>query len=413
MSRSPSLWSLIGLSLLFLSPAAFGGKKGFADSPLGGKNDPRLGLAVSVGPNQGEVIVTPGKNVSDPCGDYLFDVGEGRMAVPVPRVTFPTDASGANQFLLIEFPFAIDGKKARKSLVDHDAALAAQSFLTSNVQIMSETAAHVRGIPVIAGKTADGTSVKNHPGLPIWLDDKGKNRLVAKNAFLYVADQGDLDLATLSAFEPSLGDPEVSTLADLHLRIHEVAGISIHGAWMVKRGDGAPAGPLVPLSGAITATKPVKPPQLERGNLVVKRKTDFILTFSEPVVPLSVGVEKKWIKGFGQPFAKNLDVTLHPCDGSPLFPNVVLEWVPDDGNPKHLGFDVAPVNPNNLTQFRIRVLATPKGAGDLTVRIRPISQNVNPHPFATVASAVTSYYDVPYEDTTAGNATTFHIAGKK
>ncbi|MFG0318808.1 MAG: hypothetical protein ACF8XB_16160 [Planctomycetota bacterium JB042] len=393
------LSSFLALTLAAASPpTGAAGDKGFADLPLGGKNDPRIGVLVSGAPNFAATVVPGEDDDVDPCGAWVFVPGLGRMGVTATPFAFPPDSFSQNQFLAIEFPFKITGKKTKKSIAKGDPSLAAHSFLTTNVEVTDQNGTHLPGIVVIGGKTVDGTSVVAHPSFPLVPLPNGKNLLTRKNVLTYVADTGDGDLSTPSAFGPAPGDDTFSAVDSIRIRLHEIAGVTVNAAFEVKRAGSANVPPL--WLSSIEPTKPVDPPVLSGGLPVVKRKTDFVLTFSEPVEPRSVGVEKKWMKKLGGLFLKNLGVNVHPCNGSPLFPNVVVEWHRDGKAPLPLGFDVAPVNPNNLTQFRLRVLDTPKkGSGTLTVRVLRLSENENPHPLGgTIRSAVTTRHDVPFDD---------------
>ena len=103
----------------------------------------------------------------------------------------------------------------------------------------------------------------------------------------------------------------------------------------------------------------------------------------------------------------NVGTFRHPCDGNPLCPNLRLLLTPTLGVPFEVPFDVAPINPNNLGEYRIEPLGLLL-AGELMLTVLPLSANDPVVDGSVVRSAVTSLYGVTLEQS-LGNSATFGI----
>lgn len=403
-------------SLLVLTGAAAGGTKGFADKPGGGKNDPIIKVSASIAPNNGALFSVTQDEVN-----ALYQVNAaGVYQLNATPPVIPPDAAGANQFLHIKFPFKVSSKKVRKTLMKAKADFAGTSFLTPNINITDETGAHVPGIAVVNGKTVHGTKVKNDPNFPVWVGSGNKNKLLDKKAFVYVADDGDQDLSTISAFGPTPGTEEISNIKEVRVRVHETAGIIINGFWVLKIGDGmgAPATPQQALTlSAVTALSPVTPPKTNNGNVVVETFSKYVVEYSEPTVPWSVGFSASTVKNFN---ASNPAVSMiyngntgpvpNPVDlVNPFFPNFQVTVSPTPTSTFVVPYDVRPINPNNLSQYVINPILDVPGKVDVSVMSIP-QQMVTTPTGGTLSTAVTSLYNLAYNEAGAGNTATFRTA---
>lgn len=410
-SSPPCVGILAWIGALALgAPALEAGDKGFANVPGGGAEDPRIEVWVSIGPNIGGVVAPNDKDVGDVCGNYTFSALNGEMVTEHRPPTMPPVPNGFNQFLSIRFPFKISGGKARKSLLCPEASAAATSFLCSNLRVTDENGVHVPGIATINGEDAFGTDRSTEAGFPIWLKGNGKNRLVHKRVFTYVADDGDQSLTTTSAFAPGPGG--ASFAKELRVHLHGVAGIVIDGFWVIQVDSLQPTPAL--------EVKQVSP-TLDLGGLVdgalaVSPKTDFLLELSSPVTPMSVGVGKSWVKGWNAShggedvaFHGNVDLFVHPGNGAPVHPNLVLLSRPGTVHQTSLPFDVRLVTPNDLASYRVRPIGK-LPEGPLELRALAISQNLNPNPAGGfVYSAMRTLYDTPYDQVGAFATWSFHV----
>lgn len=404
--RGPA--GLIGVLTLIATPL-HAGSKGFADKPGGGKNDPRVEVWVSVGPNQGGVVAPNDKSAGDVCGNYTFDSFSDEMVTQDEPPKLPPGNQGANHFLAIRFPFKIQSGKAKASLLCSDAPYASTSFLCPNVQITDESGVHIPGIATIAGKDASGVDRSNEPGFPIWLANDGTNKIVDKRVLTYVADDGDGALATVSSFAP--GMDSTTSAKEIRVRLNKVAGIVINGFWVIQVDTVAPSALLVE---QVAPTKDLG--TLVDGAMAVSPKTDFLLDLTAPVTPMSMGVSKSWVKDWNKShsgnkakFHGNVGLFEHPQDDSPVFPNLVLLSNPGTDDEVTLPFNVDLVTPNNLAYYRIR----PSGKlpkGPLELRALAISQNQNLNPAGGfVSSAFRTLYNTPFNGIGAFAVFSFHV----
>ena len=179
----PSTWLAVSLIALGATSASAGGKYGFADQPGGGKNDPAIEIAASIGPNLGAVFSLTEDQANNL---YRFNGTASTFQLSTPMPTIPQDSAGANHFIRMKFPMTLS-KKIVKSIASTKASFAATSGLKPTLTITDETGAHVSGIVVINGKTLDGVNVG--PFLPTWTDAAGKSLLIGKNILTYVAER--------------------------------------------------------------------------------------------------------------------------------------------------------------------------------------------------------------------------------
>ncbi len=387
---------LLAAAVGTVAAEAQAGNKGFADQDGGGPNDPRIEVSASIGPNVGAVFYPSDADAADVCGNYVQS-GDAMVVAETPP-SMPTDPAGANQAIRIRFPFALTKSKLKKSIWTPDAAYAPNSFLTFNVLVYDEFGLHVPVIATIGGVDVHGVKHSQDPSFPLWPDELGENRLVDDHSLVLIADDGDRSVSTISAFASTIGLP--SGIRRIHVRIHEIGGITIDGHWVMDIGSGPVDAPVLL---AVTPTK--SKDGFVDGKQVVSKKTRFVLSFSEPVTPMSVGVGRKWVKQFDKlngtdtMFHQNLGLFVHPGNGSPVWPNVRLIAEPLSGPPFDVPFDVYPTTSNALSSYRL-VPKEKLPKGTVTLQVLSFASNANPDPGGgIVQSAVTSLYQTAFTDT--------------
>lgn len=408
------------LAATFASSALAGG--GFADKPGGGVNDPLIKVSASIGPNQGAQVSLDPKQANDA---YRFDAATGTFRLTTTPPLLPGTANGANQFIRIDFPFALNKKKVSKSLMKLSPDTASTSYLTPNIEITDQNGNHIPGIPVIAGKAVTGAKVANSPGFPTWLDANGKNLLTNKKSFVYVATlPTDTDVASIAAFGGTAGHPQTipSSITEIRIRVHEVNKITINGYWVIKidDGNGQPRSGGNPLTLVdITAKSPVSPAAVVNGNPVAESFSRYVVEFSEPVVPWSVGFSATAVESFnsGNPliplaYNGNSAPVPNPFDLSvPYIPTFVMRATPNGKQFFTVPFDVRPINPNNMAEYVVDSIVDL--AGNLDVTLGPVPASLNPHPsIANANVAVTSLHNESY-DAVANSTRSFHTNSGK
>lgn len=407
-------WLTAGLVTAGAASAFAEGKYGFADVKGGGKNDPIIQIAASIGPNQGAVFSLTEEQAN---ALYQFD-GTSTINLSTTAPVIPQTANGANQFIRMKFPMKLT-KKLVKSVAKFKASLAGTSFLTPSLTITDDTGTHVPGIVVVNGKTVQGVNVAGDPNFPLWLDTKGKNLLVGQNVLTYVATaNSDQDLASIAAFGPTPGDEQTSAIKEVRIRLDEIGGVTVNGFWVLKIGTGAgvPVAPQNPLIvSSFTPNNPVKPIKFTNNNQVVEPTSTYTVAFSEPVVPLSVGFSADWVKDFNAdnpsfPLFYNGNTAAVPNSyiasaGVPMFPNFELIASPTGVTTFRVPYNVRPVNPNNLAEYIVNPLIEIPAKVDVTLRSLALANNQQ----FGVSTAVTSLYNNQFNETGANAERSFHL----
>lgn len=410
-----------------LCPSVQAGKYGFSDKEGGSKNDPVIKVSASIAPDSGAIFSLDETTANEL---YTFDTATGFFKLSSAMPLIPQNASGGNQFLSLKFPMSITSKKITKSLVKKSGVLAGNSFLTSNLSITDETNAHVPGVAFINGKsiqtTAEGKKAKKMANFPNWPNSKGKNLLINKSTLAYIADTDD-DLQTIEAFQPG-GMLEVGTATEIRVRLNEVGGVIVNGYWVLRVDDGTgmgvPAAAPNPTIIGFTAKHPVTPAQMVNGNELVESITNFVVEYTEPVVPESVGFNASQVQAFNASnpviplvFNGNSSVVPNPeVIQVPLYPNFTMTATPNGVATFTVPFNVRPINPNNLAQYVFNPLIDLAGDIDLTLTAIAASNNNNATtlPGAPgIISAATSLYDIRFDDATAAGTETFHTFGTR
>ncbi|MBK6942883.1 MAG: hypothetical protein IPH13_22145 [Planctomycetes bacterium] len=420
----------VGAFVFVASSAVAAGNSGFANKPGGGQNDPVIVIAASKVVDLdhpfdlGQVVSRTEAQANDA---YRFDPATDRFGVVNLPPTLPPTANGVNQFIRITFPFAIHSAKTRKSLVRVNAQYAATSYLTPNLEITDQDGNHVAGIPVINGRDPFNVKVFNTVGFPQWLDENGKNVLVGKNHLTYVATlPTDTEMTSIAAFGGTAGDPQTvpASVNEIRIRLRKVKNITVNGFWVLKVGDanGLPRAPGTLTVTAVSAKSPLTPAQTTLAGLdVVHSFSRYVVAFSEPTVPQSVGMSAAFANAFNAAnppipwlYSGNLNAVPNPNNLLvPLFPNFAMTASPNGVTSFNVPFDARPINPNNLSEYVVEPLLDLQGDVDVTLTALRISQNTGPTADVanpTWSSAPTSLYDVPFDDA-ASASTSFHTGG--
>ncbi len=414
MSRAHPL-VLSTFALLLAAPPALAGKYGFADKEGGGKNDPIIKVFGSTGPNLGKRF-----SLSEEEANELYQVdpttigsGNATYALSSAHPLIPAVA-GANQWIYLEFPMKIHKKKVRKTLFKNKAALAPQSFLTNNIEIVDENDVHLPGIALVNGRDKSKTKLTGDANLPIFIDNNGKNRLVSKDVFAYVSDSdGDGTLNDVGVNPSGFADGGAN---EVRVKLHSVGGVTVNGYWVLKIGAaGAPTAPGNPTIVDVSAKTPVTPAATAaNGNQKVEPFSSFFVRYSEPVVPVSVGFNAKEVQQYNAtnpvvPLLYNGNTALVPNPDNlnvPLYPNFQVMGVHKDADiantaPFVVPFDVRPRNPNNLAEYVINPLLDLPGGLDVSVASLTSTNNVNVTSLAsgdTVTTAAMTFWNELYDD---------------
>lgn len=429
--------SLTATLLALAGPdAVAAGKYGFADKPGGGQNDPVIQVSAFIGPGSspgttnGAVVSLTEEQAN---ALYKFDSGQGVFQLSAKTPTIPQTTATENQWIRIKFPMDISSAKIRKTLMKNKAALIGTSFLTPNISITDEGGTHIEGIPVINGRTAQNKKVfgpsagANGEAFPLWLDSKGKNLLVGKKIFTYVATVRDLDVAdqefiSTAAFGGTTADPLTSTKKEIRIRLQAVGGVEVNGFWVIKIGDnsGDPLTPVIPLTistNAITALDPVTPTEFVNMNQVVEPFTKFLVEYSEPIVPSSMGFSAKQVSEFNASnpvfpmfFNGNTGVIPNPDTSAlniPIYPAFrVTASAGTSGSSFVVPFNVRPINPNNLAQYIVNPIIDVPGDVDVTLKGLDATTNLQNTGAGPVPFAASSLYRVQFDQ--PNGEKTFH-----
>jgi len=297
--------------------------------------------------------------------------------------SMPTGTSGVNQFIRLEVPFDVK----RRDIASPDPIFGAFSQLTGNLNVTDETGMHVRGIVLVNGVDAFGKDRSKDAGFPVDLDGANVNRNLGKGVILYVADDGDGDLSTFCAFGGSASDgdnnPLTTTITQLRVSLGELYGRSIDAFWTITVANGIGGDVLGPKVLSLVAETGDPADALNPAKC--STNTRFIVRFSEPCVPLSVG-ESAELEG--TPFAGNMP--LIPLPGSPPakpLPNThITAALNSTVSQLFLPCDVRPLNSNNLSAYIITPLIDLPSNTPLDVIVVDANANkdINATPFGAI-----------------------------
>jgi len=288
------------------------------------------------------VVGTPGTLAMTP-----VEANNANGTAPLP--TFTPTVTTDNHWFRLEFPFDLQPT----SLLSADGLFEPFSQLNGNLTIVDEAGAHVPGLALINGIDAFGVDHSADIGFPHDLAPTGNDRNLGKAVFLFIADV-DGDLSTPAPFGGYAPDPgnanetietTTSVITKIRVNLDAVNGGSTNAAWAFTVGAADAQAPFVTSIGAETRN-PVDP--LNPASTAASGS--FIVTFSEPVVPRSVGRSSTLD---GAPFTGNLP---NRFTGLNAPTTVVRATVPLANGTLQVPFDCNPVNINNLLSYRLSPL---------------------------------------------------------
>ncbi|MBL8842401.1 MAG: YncE family protein [Planctomycetes bacterium] len=314
----------------------------------------------------------------------IEEANVGNGASPPP--TLPVTVTTASHWFRLEFPFPI----ARADVLENNSLTAPFSYLNGAITVNDLTGDHLPGLAMVNGIDALGVNHANDPGFPH--DVQGSvDKNLGNNVFLYVADS-DRNLSTAATFGFDFNsasntkdeiadatDHENGTLDTVRITVARIAGYEWNAVWTI----------------AIGATSDTRAPDIVRIEAEQRSPLDplnpnsvdvassFIVEFSEPVVPRSVGDSPLY--GIDS-FVGNSPRTPRFFNGAPNFPypnTYVTATVNTAVGQLFIPFDCRPLNSNNLATYRLRPLIDlPPNIG-IDVGVRALVLNTN----ATTAAA--------------------------
>ncbi len=335
------------IALAALLPGCGGGGGG-GSKFRGNLNDPTI-----------TVVGTPGQLSQTPT-----QANNGNGTAPPP--SFSTSVTIENQWFRLEFPFDVDPT----SILGTDPVLKPFSYLNGNITVTDATGAHVPGIALVNGFDAFG--IDRSALIPVDPNPSGPgNRNLGTRVFLYVAD-ADGDLATKAPFGGWVPGPnnsrlEVQTTAidAVRVLVDQVNGISIDAAWSFHVGTGVDTKPPFVVSIASEERDPTDP----LNPASASSSSSFVVKYSEPMVPKSVG-HSATLDGF--PYDANLP---NPRTSPPFPATTLTATVNTTIGTLFIPFDCEPLNVNNLTKFRLRPLINLPAKTSVDLLVRALTTN--------------------------------------
>ena len=336
--------------------------------------------------DSGALVVLTGSagRVSRTIAEANADAG----ATPLP--TLPGTVTTTNHWIRLEFPVNVK----RTDVLENSVLTAPFSYLNGAITVSDLHGGHLPGLAMVNGIDALGVDHKNDPDFPHDVQG-GVDLNLGKNVFLYVAD-GDRNLSTFATFGYDLNTTtnqrEEIQSASLHengpLDAVRITVAAIHGnqydaVWVAP--VGAASDTRRPVVVRVEAEE--RNPNDLGNPASAAIGSSFIVEFSEPVVPRSVGLSPA-IDGIG--FTGNVPGVPRLLAGVPNlpFPNSGITSVlnPTLGT-LFIPFDCRPVNSNNLATYRFRpVISLPP---DATVDLLVRSLTLNTNTVTSIGAAVT------------------------
>jgi hypothetical protein len=328
------------------------------------------------GHSTGTSISDPIITLSGPTGQYSqtpsqANLSNGKNRPPV----LPPDASGKNQFLRLEVPFNV----VPGDVMSPDPLYRAFSQLTGNLAITDELGNHLPGIVMVNGVDAFGKFRGNDVGFPHDFTAGGQDRNVGRGVILYVADDGDGLLSTVCAFGGTSSDsdsrPDTTDVKSIRVSLDELNGHAINAFYTVTVDSGVTGDVLGPKVLSVVAESPDPTDPLNPAKCSTTSR--FIVKFSEPCVPTSVG---KTASLDPLPFYGNLPLVPTPPlpPPRPLPATQITATLNSTFAPLYLPFDLRPLNSNNLATYVITPLVDLPGNRDLQLVL--VDSNANKDP---------------------------------
>lgn len=305
------------------------------------------------GGGRGDELDDPVITLFGPTGKYSQTPEEANSsggAIKPP--TMPTSTT-TNQFIRLEVPFVVD----RHDITSPDPVYRPFSQLNGNLVITDAIGAHVPGIALVNGVDSTGRFRGNDPGFPKDLSGSGADRNLGPGVILYVADDGDGDLATVAAFGGSTTDsdsnPTTTDITVMRVSLGELNGRTIDAFYTVNVLNSSLLDIIGPKIVSISADTPDPADPLDASKCAPT--TRFIVRFNEPCIPTTVG---KSAELDGTPFLGNLPRL--PLPGNPPskpLPNThITATLNVNRSQLFLPCDVRPLNSNNLAAYIVTPL---------------------------------------------------------
>lgn len=280
-----------------------------------------------------------------------------------PPPSLSPDSNGANQWFRLEFPFAID----RTTILDKDPVFVPFDNLNGNITVSDLTGDHIPGLALVGGKDVNGVNHTTDTGFPHDVQN-GVDRNALPNAFVYVANV-DYDLSTIAAFGYTI-DPvtqkrsevTAATIDTLRITVAEVNGFSFDAVWTIHIGVATDAFPPLIVRTSSEIKDPLQPTNPDSASV----SSSFIVEFSKPVVPRTVG-SSALLDRSGNPYDGNMPRAPFVA---PLPSCALVASVKSSIGTLFVPFDCEPLNTNNLATYRLKPLIDlpPNTSVDLVVR---------------------------------------------
>jgi YVTN family beta-propeller protein len=292
-----------------------------------------------------------------------------------PPMLAPT-VTTTNHWFRLEFPFAI----ARSAVLENSPLTAPFSYLNGAITVTDVTGDHVPGLAMVNGVDVFGVNHAGDAGFPHDVQG-GKDKNLGSNVLLYVADL-DRNLQTIAAFGYKL-DPllvnkhdEITDSLTQHVNgpldtvritLAEVAGVKFDAVWSFHIGTTKD----VRKPYVIRVTSEVKDPTQPLNAASADVHSTFLVEFSEPMVPNSVGEF-----AFSGNTYYNANLPRYPFVAP--FPDVTMTaTVGSSVGTLYVPFDCKPINTNNLATYRFTPVIDLPAKSSLDLLVRSLTQNTN------------------------------------
>ena len=356
--RRASRTALLGASVLLVG-ACSGGSGGSGESQ-----------------NTGVLIDDPVIPLVGPTGTYSMTPEEANSSLgAAPPPVLPAQVQGGrNQYLRLEAPFTVD----RSSILSGSPLQAPFSYLNGNISFTDENGQHLPGIAIVNGFDAFGVNRTGDPGFPTDPAASGADLNVGAGVILYVADDGDNDLSTIAAFggraNDSDGQPSTTDIRQIRVTIGELNGVPINGFYTVTV-DGGTTPDIAPPS-ILSVGASIPSPAAPLDPTQAAANSQFIVRFSEPCVPSSVGNSSQLDP---EPFTGNMPLLGLPGAPPPRpFPRLYITASFGSATRLFVPCDVNPMNSNNLATYVVQPLIDLPPTAVLELTVVDANLNINP-----------------------------------
>jgi len=312
--------------------------------------------------------------LSGPTGRLSRTIDEANTdngATPPPQL--PPTAVNGNHWVRLEFPFPIN----RATILEDSPFTTPFSYLNGNVTFTDKTGDHIPGMALVNGVDVFGVSHAADPGFPHDVQDN-VDRNLGPNVLLYVADV-DRNLSTLATFGyqngPNSSRLEINSILNhengvldtVRITVSSVNGFAFNAVWSFSLGVVSDSRrPFV-----VRVASEIKDPTQPLNDASADVSSTFLVEFSEPMVPKSVGRSAKLN---GSPY--NANMPLAPFVAP--FPNTTMTaTINTSVGTLFVPFDCNPLNSNNLATYRLTPLVDLPPLTALDLVVRALAANTN------------------------------------